>query len=321
MRPAPRCHRPGIGSERFAENPPLHTNPDLNTIFFKAGSARNSPRQFDAFSTAHRLIHRLQQPLKIPHETDPDSPSIHPQSTSSPRGYLTSATLDVGHAPAGRPKYSALFLAQPLGPQYKGAPPKPRVWITLADANRHTDLLEPSPTQQANAPKSNRQSSGVTVERRFRRGHRADAESALPSRQTFANQPVQSPPATISITPYAQETGGVMLVKSAAVAPGHGQESKPEGYVGPEVVARHQGRAPGSHVRALLHAPGRRPVRDRRVGAPRRGDHRRRRQGVLRAARRRVPARPGRRPRPTSSSRSTSAARSARRSASARCAR
>jgi len=40
-------------------------------------------------------------------------------------------TLDVGHAPVRAPKYSALFLAQPLGPRYKGAPPKPRVWITL----------------------------------------------------------------------------------------------------------------------------------------------------------------------------------------------
>ena len=33
-------------------------------------------------------------------------------------------TLGVGHAPVRGPKYSALFLAQYLPPQYKGAPPK-----------------------------------------------------------------------------------------------------------------------------------------------------------------------------------------------------
>ena len=78
--------------------------------------------------------------------------------------------------------------------------------------------------------------------------------------------------------------------------------------------------ADGPDRRAPLHDPRGAPVRRGRVGDPRRG-HRRPREPGLRAARGRVPARPGRRTRPTSSPRSTSAARSAPTSARTRSSR
>jgi hypothetical protein len=90
---------------------------------------------------------------------------IHPQSTLNSQAVhvdiFRRGTLDVGHAPGQRPKYSAIFLARPLRHQYNQNPPqlfarnRLGVFEVVRDGQtqRHTDLLKPSPSQPTAATK------------------------------------------------------------------------------------------------------------------------------------------------------------------------
>jgi hypothetical protein len=93
-------------------------------IFLTPRSAHNSARQFGVFQCPTALSTAGSNPRK----TLTKSIRTHSLSTLNPQlvqvDISPHATLDVGHAPGGRPKYSALFLAQFSWPAYKGARPR-----------------------------------------------------------------------------------------------------------------------------------------------------------------------------------------------------
>ena len=77
-----------VGGAIPAGEPFLSHQSGRELKFFSRGIFPRRLASILAFHRDHRVIHSVCQQLRIPHELDPDSPSIHSQSTTTPREYL-----------------------------------------------------------------------------------------------------------------------------------------------------------------------------------------------------------------------------------------